>query len=344
MWGSNVNLNSAYQLSAREEDVEMEGNFIEKVGTQFCVRSHNTADSNFGCFPSREEAEAKLRTIMGTKVEAGQYGQSGWQYGRRMHIGYIPQRTISGFPRNPGSTGMRRRSGGSGMGMGSRLPSGGMGRSIGRGARLEGYGTSEGVTKEWDTRGRKGWMSYPLKAKLYGIDKLITDPAEHDRLKALLTNDPMGVESNREVKKVLTKAASKQGYRGFVYSEGELKAEYGEPMTGNMSHSHIDPVVWFHPPSLSSRYKNEDLRIPTDNPRETNDKFMDVTKRNSKETNEQRMKLLKRSSPGPQVPVRTTAIEPHSGVYQPSALFGSSWPARGRQGRNFTSYDRRGVL
>lgn len=229
-----MNLSAMTQLRAREEDVEMEGNFIEKVGTQYCVRSHNTADDNFGCYPSKEEAEAKLRTIMGEKLEASQFGDSGWQYGRRMPVGYIPKRTLSGFPKT-GGTGFRR-----------------------------------------------------------------PNPS--------------------------------------------LRAEYGEPMTGNMAHSHIDPAVWFHPPSLTKRYKNEDLRVPTDNPRETNDKFLDVTKRNSKGTNEQRMKILKRSSPGPQVPVKTTGVEQHSGTYNPSALFASHRRARALRGRIFVSYDRQGIL
>jgi len=271
------------QLTAREEDVEMEGNFIEQSGTQFCVRSHNTGDQNFGCYPSREEAEAKLRTIMGTKLEA----ESGWQYGRRMPVGYIPKRTTSGFPANRGT--------------GSRLPN----PSLSRG-RLEAENARVGESS-WDV-GKQPMIGVPRKT-MSGFPK---------------RSSGLGLTRvNPTVKSF---------------------ADYGEPMAGTMSHSHIDPTVWFHPPSLTSRYKNEDLRIPTDNPREKNDKFLDVTKRTSKETNEQRMKMLKRASPGPTVGVKTTGVASHTGTYNPSALFASSRPARTKQGRIFVSYKRRGVL
>jgi hypothetical protein len=100
-------------------------------------------------------------------------------------------------------------------------------------------------------------------------------------------------------------------------SEKKLEADgnYGEPMAGSMQHAHLDTNLWFHPPSL----KNPD-RIPTDDPKETNDRFLDVTKRNSKDTKEQRMKLLKRSAPGgnpPMVPVHTTAVSPFQNSYSP---------------------------
>lgn len=126
-----------------------------------------------------------------------------------------------------------------------------------------------------------------------------------------------------------------------------LKADYsGEPMAGNMSHSHIDPQVWFHPPSL----KNADY-VPTDDPGETDDRFGDVTKRNSKDTQEFRMKMLKKSSPGAMetVPVRTTLIAPNSGVYMPGQISGSGMlkqrPAKiiGAK-RTHVSYNRRGCI
>lgn len=102
----------------------------------------------------------------------------------------------------------------------------------------------------------------------------------------------------------------------------QVKADIGgEPMTGNMGHAHIDPVVWFHPPSLTKRRSNESLRIPTDDPGETNDKFGDVTQRDDPKVKEMRMKLLKRSAPGglpAQIPARTTLLAPHSGWYQPT--------------------------
>jgi hypothetical protein len=75
-----------------------------------------------------------------------------------------------------------------------------------------------------------------------------------------------------------------------------------------MAHSHIEPHTWFHPPSLK-----KPQHVPTDDPGETDDRFLDVTKRHSKDTEEMRNKMLKRSIPGgqpPQIPVRTTAMAP----------------------------------
>lgn len=90
--------------------------------------------------------------------------------------------------------------------------------------------------------------------------------------------------------------------------------DLGEPMAGALSHGHMEPNPWFHPPSL----KNAD-QIPTDDPREKNDRFLDVTKR--KQAHKDRMKRLKRSAPGglpPQIPVKTTAVEMHQQGFTPS--------------------------
>lgn len=127
-------------------------------------------------------------------------------------------------------------------------------------------------------------------------------------------------------------------------------ADMGEPMTGAMGHAHIDPVTWFRPPSLTKREKGDEGRVPTDDPRETNDKFGDVTKRNSKDTIEQKYKLLKRSAPAglpAQIPARTTALEPHQAFYMPlSQIFSSrvKTPRKLLKGSNFTSFTRRGCI
>lgn len=98
-------------------------------------------------------------------------------------------------------------------------------------------------------------------------------------------------------------------------------ADWGEPTAGGMSHAHLDSKLVFHPPSL----KNPD-RIPTDDPGEKNDRFLDVTKRKSKDTHKERMKLLKRSAPGglpPQIPATTTLVAPHTATYLPG-MFGKA--------------------
>ena len=112
-----------------------------------------------------------------------------------------------------------------------------------------------------------------------------------------------------------------------------------------MGNVHIDPVVWFHPPSLSKRNSNEDLRVPTDDVKEDNDKFGDVTKRNSKDTKEQRMKILKRSATGGvnSIPVQTTLLQ-----NQTAGLGGMFAARKSRRtngiARQYTSYSRRGVI
>lgn len=149
--------------------------------------------------------------------------------------------------------------------------------------------------------------------------------------------------------------------KSSIIGAGDMQADYdgGEPNTGSYSHGHIDPVTWFHPPSLTKRLPNEETRVPTDDPRETNDKYMDVTKRNSPDTQLFRMKLLKRQQPGAMdtIPVRTTLVSPHTAVYLPS-MFDAAEKRRKRlktvlkqrparimgSGRISVAYNRRGCV
>jgi hypothetical protein len=82
----------------------------------------------------------------------------------------------------------------------------------------------------------------------------------------------------------------------------KLKADIdGKAIVGIIVHSHIEPHTRF------TRLWNRSL--PNDSPGETDDRFLDVTKRYSKDTEEMKSKMLKRSIPGgspPQIPVRTT--------------------------------------
>jgi hypothetical protein len=93
---------------------------------------------------------------------------------------------------------------------------------------------------------------------------------------------------------------------------------------------YIDPITTFHPPSLKNA-----KRVPTDDPRETDDSLLDVTKR--KEATEQRMKLLKTQIPGgnpPRIPIRTTMIAPHTA----GSLPGVAASRRRRHGGMFRGY------
>lgn len=123
----------------------------------------------------------------------------------------------------------------------------------------------------------------------------------------------------------------------------------GEPVAGAFGHAHIEPKTWFHPPSLASRHPKEELTVPGDDPRERNDKFGDVTKR--EEAYEQRMKLLKRQVPSGAFPVGKTGVEQHMANTAPlyasrkvmTARMRRMSAERTRRGM-FVSYDRRGAL
>ena len=120
--------------------------------------------------------------------------------------------------------------------------------------------------------------------------------------------------------------------------------DYGEPMAGALQHAHLDSNMFFHPPSLRKDKDGKVNYVPTDDPGEKDDKYLDVTKR--KQAHKQRMDLLKRSTPGgdpPQIPVRTTLISPTLSTYVPLL---ASTPKRRRRinGGMFVSYDRRGCL
>ena len=124
------------------------------------------------------------------------------------------------------------------------------------------------------------------------------------------------------------------------FAANKLKADaaYGEPMAGNMGSAHLDTNMWFTPPSLAKRGKGN--HIPTDDPGEKDNKFLDVTKRNSKDTKLQRMKLLKHDKPGglpAQIPAHTTLIAPHTASYLPGA-FASAMRRKRRNGGSFRAY------
>lgn len=200
---------------------------------------------------------------------------SGWQYGYKP-VGYIQQRTLSGFPN-------------------TRAP------------RFGPIGSTPGMKKPNASMGVGNHLSYR-------------------------PNQSVKSKFNAKGKKI------------------EGMGESGD--AGAFGHAHIDPVVWFHPPS-----DKNPKRVPTDDPKETDDKFGDVTKRNSKDTQKMKYKMLKRSAPGglpPQIPVRQTAVQPHSGVVMPTGagMYGStkkliSRPAKmdaAEDKRMRVSYDRRGCI
>lgn len=246
------------------------------------------------------------------ELRAGGFGQTGWQYGGRMPVGYIPKRTLSGFPK-------------------VKAPKRVSQKTLESKGRPGGPGTKDaGIKTPKDPLG-----NYPELKKGAGAPESKHDNFEKHKKTTL------GHKKIRPRANPLLKAS-----------------EMGEPpASGAYGHAHIEPITWFRPPSLTKREKDSSQRIPTDDPRETNDRFLDVTKRNSKDTKEQRMKMLRRSIPGgdpPQIPVRTTAVAHHQGVYTPMAMLGAARktqlitrPARmnnERSGRMRVAYDRQGCI
>lgn len=266
-------------------------------------------------------------------LNAGAFGESGWSYGgKTMPTGYIPKRTLSGFPkvRAPKAMPSQKRV--------SRktLESKG-GRPGGPGSKDAGIQTPKDKMGNFDEL-KKGAKAPEAKHDFFEKHK-----------KKAVAGPPVTPKPNQLLKKM----GKAKPFGGKVKA-----SEMNEPPgSGAYGHAHIDPVTWFRPPSLTKREKDSSARIPSDDVRETNDRFMDVTKRNSKDTREQRMKMLRRSAPGgnpPMFPVRTTAVSPHQGAYTPMAMMGSarktkliSRPARmnnERSGKMKVAYDRQGCI
>ena len=122
------------------------------------------------------------------------------------------------------------------------------------------------------------------------------------------------------------KGGEDKRYVGFVKTnrkkrkkkrKKKLEAFGGEPTAGGPGTVHYSPIPSFHPPSL----KNPQ-RVPADNPKETDDRFLDVTKRNARDTARKRLLETRRNSNPPALPAQTTAVEHHQGYHLPFATTG----------------------
>jgi hypothetical protein len=68
----------------------------------------------------------------------------------------------------------------------------------------------------------------------------------------------------------------------------KIEANMGEPQVYDGGYGHIEPRPSYHPPSLKKA-----KRVPTDDPKETDDTYLDVTKRKSSATKARRDSLTK---------------------------------------------------
>jgi hypothetical protein len=86
----------------------------------------------------------------------------------------------------------------------------------------------------------------------------------------------------------------------------KIEAYSGEPGVYEGNYQHIDATPTFHPPSLKKA-----KRIPTDDPMEKDDSFLDVTKRNSKATKKFSKSLTRKHGTLGGIPPNT-AVQHHT--------------------------------
>jgi hypothetical protein len=86
------------------------------------------------------------------------------------------------------------------------------------------------------------------------------------------------------------KTITMEAFRKWVCTKPVKKvaADIGEPGVYDGGMAHIDPQPSFHPPSLRNPQ-----HVPTDDPKETDDRFGDVTKRNEAVTKNRRDSLTR---------------------------------------------------
>ncbi len=300
-----------------------------------------------------------------------QYGDTGWQYGKRAlapAAGYLPTRSLAGFPTQRGPRFPMRMPTGGGM-KGPRTP---LGRGTATGMKVSPPKVAKMVrpTTPKTFHPTMPKVPHPTMPKAPTVSKAhITAPGSSSSGWNKKTLSGEGTKPKcpycgsskyslmpTDFETAKCKKCGKTWNHGIVpgiNSPKKLEAMEGEPIGGAFSTAHIDPVLWFRPPSLTQREKGSpsDHRVPVDQPGEKNNKWLDVTKRHSKDTEEFRMGLLKKKGPGgapPQIPVRTTLINPHSASYMP----GMQSAAENRMNRRvrsgnkgqFTSYSRRGCI
>ena len=296
---------------------------IERVGTQFCIRADG-ADTNFGCWPSYEMAQAVLagksfiEPLLPDNLYAGGAGS-----GRHKEFEKIKTAAINEYKRvyklakQAGLEEPKAKDAAMDAFIlkfkslrPTELAAGGPGS--GRKPKYaKGLNEWKSPEKERElARKDPKQMTLPLKsAGVVGLPKFkIKAPyrgTEHNNIKvpkhagASHVGKIPGHPKNHNPKGIMLEAN-----------------DWGEPNAGAYQHAHIEPRTWFSPPSLAKRGKGN--HVPTDDPGEKDDKFLDVTKR--KKAQKDRMKLLRRSAPGglpPQVPVRTSLVSPVLPFYPP---------------------------
>ena len=356
------------------------------------------------------EGSPKVKGLRAAMPQSVGQRESGWSYGFRHPIGFIPQRTLSGFP-SAGHMGHGR------MGAPAvpkpqhhtvkqnkmlhakppkmpRIPNPSMGP---KGVRKMGHfkpnpsmkpkmrlaseakEPPEGAYSRQNSHETKDWFKEkPIKAGGPGSGRhkeiltalgykfkgkmgestpgdLYQHPISHRQVLvhesgAWATQRGKQIDNGTKMERYYAQYHPARDDQAIVHNR--LEANQSELYGPAISHMHIQPIDTFHPPSLVKRGKQD--HVPTDDPGETSDKYLDKTKRDSEDTKEFRMKLLKRQAPGGSpalIPARTTLIPEHSGVYLPTSMMSAEKPRPNqrpvnwnRQTRQRVSYQRRGCM
>jgi len=365
--------------------------WIVKEGTQFCIRS-NGVDKNFGCWPSREKAEAVMRGESFITPDLP----------KNLLAGKVIKQSPAEFRKSERRAGIKPYvdAGGPGSGRKSSIAKG-LNQWKSRDQEIKQAAKDpKQITLFSDDNNTRDAKMFRNLTKIYGEDKatqMMKDmyEAKVKRLKAFsppgikfhipspfkvptqhgtkpapasmnhvgnvghkkpnmpmkngkgsghrFSNPAFMAEGLKTPDSVVTNAREKMVWTvdqttgqmqppGAVKDHGRkfpdekkiqkakksINADFGEPNAGAYQHAHIDPMMWFHPPSLDKNKPGKVNYTPTDDPMEKDNKYLDVTKRNSKDTKDQRMKLLKRAQPaGPAIPVRTTLVSPTLNSYLP---------------------------
>ena len=269
------------------EEEGRKGKYIEKVGTQFCIRSDGI-DQNFGCWPSMEKAEAVMAGKSFIEPDVN----------KSLLASKTNKKKDKKKPKIPKTSQPKAK--------GSKSPEADQHPEFF--SPVTELRNKITMYVDQDT-GRLKMADFKAsrqkKVEAFGPKIKFKNPSPY-RTPGTGKTASVGVASLKNP----IKLGKPDRNPGVI---GKIRADFGEPNAGAYQHAHLDSNLFFHPPSARNPQ-----RVPADDPGETNNKFGDVDKR--KNANKQRMDILKRSTPGgspPNVPVRTTLISPTLNSYMP---------------------------
>jgi Inorganic Pyrophosphatase len=277
-------------LKAKQEDVEMErgpitvphgpNKRIEKVGSLFCVISDGV-DRNFGCYGSREQAEAVMagRSFIEPDIPAGMYA-GGPGSGPRPKDEQDGEWPVARY--------------------GEKKPA-----------------PWEDIQFAVSNYPNTGWIHKPPTTP-HPRPQIAKPARRHNHPPRTLPKPPAVTHVTHYAAPHIAKAPGIKKPKG-AHKTLESFGDLGEPMAGALGHMHIEPESWFHPPSLENRNKAD--HTPTDDPGEKDNKFLDVTKRKQAHKDRMKLlKRGAPGGLPPYIPAQTTGIAPHMAMSMAAKL------------------------